>query len=320
LAVLQYTADELIATVRNIASLPDHNQVGSQSADIIRYLNEEMMAELVPALLKAREEYFVLTRRIPIVEGQDRYRIPQRAIGLKLRDLHYVDGAGDVHDIEHIERERADDYGDDGSGCPPAFHLENNQIVLIPRGGSFSGFLEVVYHFQPGQLVLANQARLIQSVAGGVITLTQNAPSTFTTTARYDIHSPLSGGEIKAFDIPCSNVSAAQLTFTQADIDGSVYGSLKAETGDYVVLAGEAALPALPRELHPVLAQAAACRAREAIGDVDGVAMHKAKLDRMLLNAMALLECRVEGRPPKITNPAGWALYGGGGGRRRGAW
>ena len=115
------------------------------------------------------------------------------------------------------------------------------------------------YFFRPGDLVTSSNYRIVEGVnlTTKTLTLNSNVLATWTTGKKYDVHSAESGAEIKLWSASVTTASAKTLIFTDA-IDGSREGTAAVEVGDYVTLENEAAIPALPRELHPALAQAAA--------------------------------------------------------------
>src|SRR5688572_22687479 len=123
-----------------------------------------MYTELLPRLMKVKEDYFVITRRIPLTASENRYRIPNRAAGQKLRDLFYIDSAGTRCRIPHISREHLDEYAVTPATEPEGYYLEGTHIVLVPELSGSSGSLEVSYFFRPGQLVRNLEVRQITSM------------------------------------------------------------------------------------------------------------------------------------------------------------
>jgi len=317
LSTLTYTANQLIETIRKKAGWTANDQLGSQDADLIRHLNEAMYTEILPRLMKVKEEYFVITRRVPLTSNENRYRIPKRAAGNKIRDLFYIDDSGGRIRLPHISRENLDAYPDSGTS-PEAYFLEGTRIVLVPELTGASGSLEIAYFFRPGQLVKIDEVVRITDVTlvGGSQSnygVAGPIPASWDSTSLLDIHSPNSGAEIKAFDLDpvVLDIPTDTIGFFNVVIDGSEYGADPVEVGDYICLAGEAAIPSLPRELHPVLAQAAIVRMAEGEAD-DTYQYHKTELDRMLQAAGYLFDTRVEGQPKKLVSRQGAWLYGGG--------
>lgn len=324
MAVLTYTTDQLLDRIRKKAGWTDNDQEGARDEDLIRSLNEAMYSELLPRLMKTKEEYFVVTRRIPIsLPTEHRYRVPKRAAGNKLRDLFYIDPNGARVRLPHINREDLDRYSDTPVAEPEAYYLEGSHIVLVPELSGASGFLEMAYFFRPGQLVLPAETRKITTITGVspvVLGYAGGTPAGWTTSLRYDIHSPDSGAEIKVFDISVLAVGANSVDVTLTAVAGSGYGEDPVAVGDYICLTDEAAIPGIPRELHPALIQATVARMEESQGNAEMAAMHRSELDRMLQAAGYLFDYRVEGQPKKLISRQGQQLYGGGGGYRGLRW
>ena len=165
-----------------------------------------------------------------------------------------------------------------------------------------AGTLKLSYFFRPGQLVKAASYRRVASVDSTTqVTLDSTAPTAWVAgTTLLDAHSKESGAEVRVFDYGASTIGAT-IIFTQA-IDGSVDGTRAVQVGDYVVEAEHAAIPAIPRDAHPVLAQAAACRLLESDGDSDMLKIGRETLAHMFDNMADLFETRVEGKPQVYVN------------------
>lgn len=299
-ATRKFTGDELISLVREIAKVPNKETTGTQDADILNRLNEELLTTIVPVVRRVREEYFCITRRIPLVSGTTRYRIPNRAVGQQIRGIHYWDGSNRKRMVL-VSRDRLEEFNGSESSEASPFFIEGNHIVLA-EAFTGSGSLEVSYLIRPGQIQLLALTRVIQSVdtATKIITVTQTIPSSWqTTTQGFDVHSPHSGAELKQIDLTRVDATGVTIEVSEA-IDGTVYGSYVPAAGDYVCLAGEAALPGLPIEWHIPLAQAAVGRICEALGDVELLQEHKKSLAEMITNARGITANRVESHPKKV--------------------
>jgi hypothetical protein len=313
----QFTGEELISYVRRKSAVDDDAVLGCTDDDILNIINEELLATIVPVVRRAREEYFVVSRRMAVTAGTTRYRIPERAIGQQLRNVFWYNGTARQR-LVMIQPEFLHEQGATITGVPQFFYLEGNHICL-PEGMSATGSLEVAYLARPGQLVLSSKSRKIQSVdtVGKILTLTSPIPSDWeTTTLGFDVHSPSSGGELK--QIALTKITATGSTIeVQEAIDGSVFGTYAPAPGDYVCLSGDAALPAVPIELHIVLGQAAVVRMLEQLEALEAAQAAKATLGEMLQNELSLIENRAEGHTKKIIsrNPL-WS----GGYRTRGSW
>ena len=179
MAARKYTAEELIESVRLRAKVPNVGSQGYADADILRLLNEEMLNELVPWLLRQREEYLVVEERVAITAGQVKFRLPHRALGQKLRDVFLVDATAQNRRaiLPRISREERpafeDPYIVDEN---ETFYLEGNHLVLVSGNLGTTDSLEWSFYFRPGELVLSTAARKI---------LTVDAPTKTVTFARW---------------------------------------------------------------------------------------------------------------------------------------
>lgn len=158
-----YTTDDLIESVKRRISYP-LSQNTFQYSDIVAFLNEEMQLSAVPAVKMEHEEYFVYKKTVPLVDFISRYEIPDRAIGMALRDMKYSDVNGNFYDMTRIAPDdKAFFQQSNGSNQTVAkFYIEGNEIVLTPlvQTGA-SGKLNFFFYLRPNNLVRNNRAAVI---------------------------------------------------------------------------------------------------------------------------------------------------------------
>lgn len=173
------TTNDLIEMVSRKIALPIYQATFSND-DIINFLNEEMMVSQVPAILQYHEEYFVYKKRVPLKSNITRYAIPDRAIGMRLRDIKFVDTNNNYFDLTQIA---ADDkaFFQRSIGQNDAIHkfyVEGNDIVLTPTTiTSPSGSLEMFFYIRPNQLTTNDRAAICASLQK-VITISNNSAIT----------------------------------------------------------------------------------------------------------------------------------------------
>ena len=301
----KYTADELIQLVRDEARIPDTAATGNADSDILNRINETLTSYIYGLVMEVKEEYFLRTIRQNLSSTEERYKIPARAMYQKLRDLKWAESeTGGYSALAHMNIGDLDqEYaGLDTATRPSAFYVEGNHVHLWPDLSGATGFLDMSFYFAPGDLVLQANVAKVTVVNGGTITI-DAAPSTFPTgETLYDIHSPDSGAEIRTWEKAATR-SGTTMTFTATDVDGSAVGEDPVEVGDYVCLTNEAALPGVPRELHPTVAKVAAANLLEDEGDTQGFQAKTALSDRELfgykksMGALGRMENRVEAKP-----------------------
>ena len=293
---------QLIKSVKQRAMLPTNSKTFSDE-DLIEILNEEMDTGIVPEVLKQHEEYYTTYVDVPFDSTKNRYKIPYRAIGNKLRDVMYVSESTNVVELSRISLEDLSEYQSlYNYGDSEVFYLEKDEIVF-PAQNSGVGTIRMYFHMRPNSLVLENQSATIKSIDRntGVITV-DGIPSTFSTTSEYDFIDHQSPNNILAYDLSSSfdiEVSTIEMTFTASDIPEYL------KVGDVICKKQETTIPQIPVEMHNMLAQRAAVHCLEALNDTEGLSNALRKLERMEKDLDVVLNNRVEGAPKKMINRNG---------------
>jgi len=158
-----YTSNNLIEAVKRKASIP-LSQVTFTENDILAFANEEMMMSQVPMMLAYHEEYYVYNEEVVLEANKDRYPIPARAIGMRLRDVKYKDNNGNLYDMTRIDPSNRELF--QGITYPvnvlAAYYLENTDLVLPHvRPQTSTGTISFSYFLRPNQLVLDERAAII---------------------------------------------------------------------------------------------------------------------------------------------------------------
>lgn len=165
------TSDDIIEAVTRKISIPIY-QTTVTPEDILSHANEEMFIAQVPSMLQYHEEYFVTTTEVPLENNRSNYPIPDRAIGLRLRDLFYKDTNGNFFEMTRIspddraffERTAASEVS------LHKFFMQGNDIVLIPTLlTNPTGSLVFVYYLRPNQLVRNDQAAIITAFTKTIV-------------------------------------------------------------------------------------------------------------------------------------------------------
>ena len=170
-----YTSDKLIEAVKRKILAPI-SQATFTEDDILAFANEEMFISQVPAVMQYHEEYFVYRIQTALVSDISRYQIPERAIGMKLRDLFWSDASGNYFEMTRIQEDDKA-YFQRNIGANQAvhkFYLENNDVILTPSVvGDPTGNLNFFIFLRPNQLVRDSRARIFESFTKD-INLTSN--------------------------------------------------------------------------------------------------------------------------------------------------
>lgn len=159
------TANELVAAIKRKILLPTSQNTFSTD-DILSFINEELTIGLVPEILSFNEEYFVFTLEVPIVIGKTRYPIPSRAIGMKLRDMMWKDGAGNIYEMTRVSPDDKSYFqkGINYNNSIEKFYIEGNDIVLCQAPNSLpTGTFMISFYMRPNKLVRDNRSAIIHN-------------------------------------------------------------------------------------------------------------------------------------------------------------
>ena len=158
------TTDDLVEAVKLTMSFP-LSQNSFTYDNIVTFLNQELQLNAVPTLMEEHEEYLVYRKAIPLLTNISRYPIPDRSIGMTLRDVKFADSGGNYFDITRIAPDdKAFFQQSNGSNQTIGkFYLEGNEMVLTPKLlANPTGSLVLFYFLRPNYLVRNDRAAKIE--------------------------------------------------------------------------------------------------------------------------------------------------------------
>lgn len=163
-----YTSDTLIEAVQRKIAMPLAQQT-FQPDDILKFANEEMALGTAPSVMIYHQEYFVFPVVVPLINNISRYPIPDRAIGVRFRDMFYQDTQNPPN-LWDMTRVDADDkaFFQANVGANSSIHkfyIEGNDVVLLPQiEGDTLGSLVFYIYLRPNQLVQNSRAAICTAV------------------------------------------------------------------------------------------------------------------------------------------------------------
>ena len=156
------TSDDLIDIVKKRIAFPISQNTLSEE-DILKFASHELFDSQVPSIMEYHEEFFVFTEKIPLENDKTHYPIPDRAVGMALRDVFLRSYDGNLREMTRIAPEHKSYFQQAGSTNNDIyrFYIENDDIVLsnkniFPGGQS----LEVSYYLRPNSLVKNDRAAI----------------------------------------------------------------------------------------------------------------------------------------------------------------
>lgn len=217
MATPYYTSDDLIAAVKRKIAVPLSEETFSEN-DILQFANEETAIAQVPQVLSYHEEYFVVTESVPLVANQTRYPIPDRAIGMRLRNLFYLDSNNNPFEMNRVASDDKAFFQNNNSGAEFVYryYLEGNDVVLTNKITAPTGNLQFSYYLRPNQLVATTRAAIISSFGKPVQCVNANLSNGDTITVGGIVFTAVSGSpSVDEFQIGASSsITAANLANT----------------------------------------------------------------------------------------------------------
>lgn len=292
-----FTSNTLIKDVKRRGMLPASTSATFTDEDFLAFANEEMDVGIIPYVSSFHEDYFITSEKIPLVSTTTRYEIPHRAMGNKLREVRYVDTAGNIYEMSMVAIED-EGYFQFSSylGNLSKFTVVGNEIVLPLGNSSVAGYLEMMYLARPNTIVTEDRVARVTNITGNVITI-DNFPSCFAGITKFDITSILNPHKLVAVEIvPIVLASPSSLTMTFTSLPSNI------RVGDIVAIPEETIIPQVMEEMHSMLSQRVIIRCLEALGDTQGLTNAMAKLTEMEAKMSSIIDCRVEGASKKVNN------------------
>lgn len=154
------TSTDFVESVKKRIAFPIDQSTFSFN-DILDFANEEMLINAVPQIIQEHEEYFIYKQIVPLVPNISRYGIPNRTLGMALRDLKYSDTNGNYLDMSRIAPEdKAFFQNNTGANQTiTKYYLEGNEVVLTPQlMTNPTGNLNFFIYLRPNSLVRNDRA------------------------------------------------------------------------------------------------------------------------------------------------------------------
>ena len=266
-------------------------------ADFLRHADNVITGTLVPLIESCRGDYFVVTKDVALVDAEDTYAIPGRALARSLRDLKWKNTTDKTkRNMILIPLEQEADYSE-SSGEPTAFFFLGDDVVLrpVPEDPAATDVLEFWYSLWPNRLCAVGDAALVSSVSGGTITCT-SVPATMLPGVKCDLIKGEQGNKTVAMDIVISSVAGNQVTFTSTDVPTGIVA------GDWISIAGCSPVLQLPDACVSYLETAVCERVMQTIGDLEAASALRIVLKDEERALKMLLEPRVIGEGKIFVN------------------
>jgi hypothetical protein len=304
------TTDDLLAEVRARVAAPSANGLLS-SEEILELADQEMRAELASLLIGVRSEYWLTSYTTSVTANTASYRIPDRSLGMGLRDVTLYDASGNEWNLIQVPADKRYFYARNTSNPPRAFTLENGQVTLLPTPTQSGYTLRLRYYTTPPTLALVSDSGSLTSIVDSTHVGIHSESTARVRTVLNKVDIIRGGGmfdvidadnEVAGYVASTSTEGSLELDVAltaaeQAEISQPGYPPQAGMRQDYVCISGTTVYPPIPEICWPVLVSAT-CRAFcEAVGDSRGMEAAAAIFERRKRTALDVLAPRVDGEP-----------------------
>lgn len=313
MAAPSYDIVKLIANIKRRCSVPT-SQLTYTNSDFADIANDELQDCVVPLMMSTREEYFVDYVDVSS-PASGVIPFPEKAIGSKLRSVCYVSQTSPLvlNNLPRIDLDVVAGVGFTNNVTLAGFYVEGSNLMLYPNTSVPVGTTIRLYYYKRTLQLAA------PSTYGQVISVD---PDLNTVVLSFVPSSWGTGTVLNAVNgTPNFSVSNAECTIVTVSSPSIVLDTVEGiEVGDYISEQGYSAVPQVPIEAHAYLAQLAAVKCLEGLGDRPGMEAAQAKADLMKQSLLVMISQRVDGSVKKVMNPTGGLRLGSGIGRRGWGW
>lgn len=309
----------LISSLKRRASIPTRQNLFNEE-DFLAFLTEEMQTEILPTIIRAREDFYLTYKDFTVVPlntpgspgfGLDEFgllpfggsspitwgQILNRSIGTRIKDLHLISQNGQTSG--HIPRITLEDISS-GAGVN-GFYYQGNTIVFYPASNYNGKMIRVWYYRLPNRLTLSQNCARVQfvNVTDKTITIDAIPNSSWNVNTSLDIIQGYQGFESVLDDALITNITGNVLELSVI--------SEGISAGDWVSVSGEACVAQIPEVAYPLLSQLGSIKFLEAFGRQQEMAAAQVKYNEMKNQFQNMLQPRVELAKKKLkTNTGLW--------------
>lgn len=293
-----YTTLGLIESIKRRGCLPADQDTFSE-ARMLQFADDEMQIRVVPAVMSLRADHFV-TYTDYTTTTETRYDIPKTALNRNLKRVAFLQSDGSEPSLTRIDLDtETEAYWRARVFETGAYYVEGDKIVLYPSSTA-GKTLRLRYHRLPNQLVETSAAALVLSVDYDLNVVTcSSVPAAWATGDSLCCVSGDPGFTLRFEAAEALDVSSPTIEFADAS---------EIVAGDWIALEGDSPIPQLPVEAHPILAQCAAVKVLESLGDAKLDSSRK-DLAEIMAAYVGVAAPRVEDAPKRVVSHSKMSNY-----------
>ena len=279
-----YTTRRLINSIEVNSSMPLAPETFDR-VDLLNIADEQMIATLVPTLLRIKGKYKVHSYDYTMT-SETTYAIPPDASGQILMTVVRVHNNVES-DIPMLDVSETRNNTFAGTGLY-GFWIEDNNIRLY-NSSVVGDVLRIYYYVKPNKLVQIEEAAQVTEIDGYTVTVA-GVPLDWEGGEEINVIHGKPGFETKLKTVL---TSIAGNDFVLEETTGIA-------VGDWIALIDESPIPQIPHEMHPLLSQAVIVKLLESLGDLETFKACASVYVAMEKNLISLMAPRVSLKRQKI--------------------
>lgn len=280
--IIDYTIDALIDNIKLISSVPSSQNLFSTDK-FIRLANNQLFAKLVPWIMSFRSDYFLKQVEIDVASLNGSFKIPQDAIGLKIRDLYIKDSNKKIPYLQLEELKNNNNLG---------YYIRGNEIVInkfkeIPNTNK----ILLSYYRRPNFLISNSKCGQVKSINLDSNKLVLNFFPNYAIGTELCCISSIAGFDSKFDNKPLQAVEGFVITLDDVS---------KVEIGDWICQSNTSPIPQIPISTIPLFEQMIVIKIMESMNDRQGLENAKADYQEMEKQVRMTLFPRVDSSYKKV--------------------
>lgn len=299
---MAYLADDIVTAVKRLTFLPDASDLST--TDILAMADEEVLSIISDSVKSARTEMWTAHQDYTLSVSQQRYRLPNRALGRIVRGVQIVNTTSN---ISFVIAQRDLIQGWDAlptAGVTSATYYFDDDYICFPAAPPAGYLMRVWYLRAPSKLILSSSTSCISVLKLSSSTSIQVSADAGATQVKAGVYADVVRGaspyDVMYQDQTVTSTSGAGPYFV--NFTGSAFSAtdfvdrttISNERSDYICLRGMSPYAQIPDELFPFLCAAVSRRVLEAIGDREGASVMQNTLDARRREALSLIIPRNE--------------------------
>lgn len=296
-----FFTEDLISAIK-ARSLAPISQSTFSEEDLLALATEELRTTVTSDLIKIREDFFLDDEDVAIEANVANYAIPSRAISNALKEVKFVDSAG--NESPPLPRGDSTDsaFYQGGGSQPERFYIQGDEIIVLPKPLTASGSLRFIFPARASELIATSSCAKITVIGSSPTTASFTVNTDLTASlvvgSKIDIQSVQSPFKLWAVGLPITQITDVLI---EVDISGvtNINDVIQPQVDDYICPTGFSNIPHIPIEYHLLLAQTVVKTLMQSLGDANKESKAEATVDKMRQALGLMSKNRVESTPQR---------------------